>query len=129
MISVSLPFDNTSVAYYKHDERGRAEMCKEVEEYAKDYAKEYAKEYAEEYAKEYRKQAEEAKENEAKARENEAKAKENEAKMKQKFDNMIKNAVRKKKDQDMTNKEIRTFLMDTYDLSEEEADAYIKGVQ
>ena len=125
-----------SVAYYKHDERGRAEMCKEVEEYAKDYAKEYAKEYAEEYAKEYRKQAEvakeneaKAKENEAKAKENEAKAKENEAKMKQKFDDMIKNAVRKKKDQDMTNKEIRTFLMDTYDLSEEEADAYIKGVQ
>ena len=111
-------------------------MCKEVEEYAKDYAKEYAKEYAEEYAKEYRKQAEvakeneaKAKENEAKAKENEAKAKENEAKMKQKFDDMIKNAVRKKKDQDMTNKEIRTFLMDTYDLSEEEADAYIKGVQ
>ncbi|MDD6711385.1 MAG: PD-(D/E)XK nuclease family transposase [Sharpea porci] len=132
-----------SVAYYKHDERGRAEMCKEVEEYAKDYAKEYAKEYAEEYAKEYRKQAEEAKENEAKAKENEAKAKvneakakeneakakENEAKMKQKFDDMIKNAVRKKRDQDMTDKEIRTFLMDAYDLSDEEADAYIKGVQ
>ncbi len=125
MISVSLPFDNTSVAYYKHDERGRAEMCKEVEEYAKDYAKEYA----EEYAKEYRKQAEEAKENEAKARENEAKAKENEAKMKQKFDNMIKNAVRKKKDQNITDKEIREFIIDTYLLSEEEADAYIKGVQ
>ena len=149
-----------SVAYYKHDERGRAEMCKEVEEYAKDYAKEYA----EEYAKEYRKQAEEAKENEAKAKENEAKARENEAKakeneakakeneakakeneakakeneakaieneakMKKKFDDMIKNAVRKKKDQDMTDKEIRTFLMDAYDLSEEEADAYIEGVQ
>jgi glutamyl-tRNA reductase len=132
MISISLPFDNTSVAYYKHDERGRAEMCKEVEEYAKDYAKEYA----EEYAKEYRKQAEEAKENEAKARENEAKAKENEAKakeneakMKQKFDNMIKNAVRKKKDQNITDKEIREFIIDTYLLSEEEADAYIKGVQ
>ena len=125
MISVSLPFDNTSVAYYKHDERGRAETCKEVEEYAKDYAKEYA----EEYAKEYRKQAEEAKENEAKARENEAKAKENEAKMKQKFDNMIKNAVRKKKDQNITDKEIREFIIDTYLLSEEEADAYIKGVQ
>ena len=136
MISVSLPFDNTSVAYYKHDERGRAEMCKEVEEYAKDYAKEYAKEYAEEYAKEYRKQAEvakeneaKAKENEAKAKENEAKAKENEAKMKQKFDNMIKNAVRKKKDQNITDKEIREFIIDTYLLSEEEADAYIKGVQ
>ncbi|WP_164130144.1 hypothetical protein [Sharpea azabuensis] len=100
-------------------------MCKEVEEYAKDYAKEYA----EEYAKEYRKQAEEAKENEAKARENEAKAKENEAKMKQKFDNMIKNAVRKKKDQNITDKEIREFIIDTYLLSEEEADAYIKGVQ
>ena len=146
MIIVSLPFDNTSVAYYKHDERGRAEMCKEVEKYAKDYAKEYA----EEYAKEYRKLAEEAKENEAKARENEAKAreneakakeneakakeneakaKENEAKMKQKFDNMIKNAVRKKKDQNITDKEIREFIIDTYLLSEEEADAYIKGVQ
>ena len=128
MISISLPFDNASVAYYKHDERGRAEMCKEVEEYAKDYAKEYAKEY--------RKQAEEVKENEAKARENEAKAKENEAKakeneakMKQKFDNMIKNAVRKKKDQNMTDKEIREFIIDTYLLSEEEADAYIKCVQ
>ncbi len=115
-----------SVAYYKHDERGRAEMCKEVEEYAKDYAKEYAeeyaKEYAEDYAKEYRKQAEEAKENEAKA-------KENEAKMKQKFDDMIMNAVKKKRNLKMTEEEIKSFIMDVYDLSEKEADAYIKRVQ
>ena len=99
-----------SVAYYKHDERGRAEMCKEVEEYAKDYAKEY------------RKQAEEAKENEAKA-------KENEAKMKQKFDDMIMNAVKKKRNLKMTEEEIKSFIMDVYDLSEKEADAYIKRVQ
>ena len=99
-----------SVAYYKHDERGRAEMCKEVEEYAKDYAKEY------------RKQAEEAKENEAKA-------KENEAKMKQKFDDMIMNAVKKKINLKMTEEEIKSFIMDVYDLSEKEADAYIKRVQ
>nr|WP_276621873.1 PD-(D/E)XK nuclease family transposase [Sharpea azabuensis] len=107
-----------SVAYYKHDERGREEMCKEVEEYAKDYAKEYA----EDYAKEYRKQAEEAKENEAKA-------KENEAKMKQKFDDMIMNAVKKKRNLKMTEEEIKSFIMDVYDLSEKEADAYIKRVQ
>ena len=107
-----------SVAYYKYDERGRAEMCKEVEEYAKDYAKEYA----EDYAKEYRKQAEEAKENEAKA-------KENEAKMKQKFDDMIMNAVKKKRNLKMTEEEIKSFIMDVYDLSEKEADAYIKRVQ
>lgn len=100
-----------SVAYYKHDERGRAEMCKEVEEYAKDYAKEYA----EDYAKEYRKQAEEAKENEAK--------------MKQKFDDMIMNAVKKKRNLKMTEEEIKSFIMDVYDLSEKEADAYIKRVQ
>ena len=99
-----------SVAYYKHDERGRAEMCKEVEEYAKDYAKEY------------RKQAEEA-------NENEAKAKENEAKMKQKFDDMIMNAVKKKRNLKMTEEEIKSFIMDVYDLSEKEADAYIKRVQ
>ena len=99
-----------SVAYYKYDERGRAEMCKEVEEYAKDYAKEY------------RKQAEEAKENEAKA-------KENEAKMKQKFDDMIMNAVKKKRNLKMTEEEIKSFIMDVYDLSEKEADAYIKRVQ
>ena len=92
-----------SVAYYKHDERGRAEMCKEVEEYAKDYAKEY------------RKQAEEAKENEAK--------------MKQKFDDMIMNAVKKKRNLKMTEEEIKSFIMDVYDLSEKEADAYIKRVQ
>ena len=97
-----------SVAYYKHDERGRAEMCKEVEEYAKDYAKEY------------RKQAEEAKENEAKA-------KENEAKMKQKFDDMIMNAVKKKRNLKMTEEEIKSFIMDVYDLNEKEADAYIKS--
>ena len=93
-------------------------MCKEVEEYAKDYAKEYA----EDYAKEYRKQAEEAKENEAKA-------KENEAKMKQKFDDMIMNAVKKKRNLKMTEEEIKSFIMDVYDLSEKEADAYIKRVQ
>ncbi|MDY5278734.1 MAG: hypothetical protein SPH09_04155, partial [Sharpea porci] len=104
-----------SVAYYKHDERGRAEMCKEVEEYAKDYAKEYAEEYAKEYAKEYRKQAEEAKENEAK--------------MKQKFDDMIMNAVKKKRNLKMTEEEIKSFIMDVYDLSEKEADAYIKRAQ
>ena len=99
-----------SVAYYKHDERGRAEMCKEVEEYAKDYAKAY------------RKQAEEAKENEAKA-------KENEAKMKQKFDDMIMNAVKKKRNLKMTEEEIKSFIMDVYNLSEKEADAYIKRAQ
>ena len=93
-------------------------MCKEVEEYAKDYAKEYA----EDYAKEYRKQAEEAKENEAKA-------KENEAKMKKKFDNMIMNAVKKKRSLKMAEEEIKLFIMDVYDLSEKEADAYIKRVQ
>ena len=92
-----------SVAYYKHDERGRAEMCKEVEEYAKDYAKEY------------RKQAEEAKENEAK--------------MKQKFDDMIMNAVKKKRNLKMTEEEIKSFIMDVYNLSEKEADAYIKRAQ
>ena len=92
-----------SVAYYKHDERGRTEMCKEVEEYAKDYAKEY------------RKQAEEAKENEAK--------------MKQKFDDMIMNAVKKKRNLKMAEEEIKSFIMDVYDLSEKEADAYIKRVQ
>ena len=86
-------------------------MCKEVEEYAKDYAKEYA----EDYAKEYRKQAEEAKENEAK--------------MKQKFDDMIMNAVKKKRNLKMTEEEIKSFIMDVYDLSEKEADAYIKRVQ
>ena len=90
---------------------GRTEMCKEVEEYAKDYAKEYA----EDYAKEYRKQAEEAKENEAK--------------MKQKFDDMIMNAVKKKRNLKMTEEEIKSFIMDVYDLSEKEADAYIKRVQ
>ncbi len=107
-------------------------MCKEVEEYAKDYAKEYA----EDYAKEYRKQAEEAKENEAKAKENEirakeneAKAKENEAKMKNKFDNMIMNAVKKKRSLKMADEEIKLFIMDVYDLNEKEADAYIKRVQ
>ena len=99
-----------SVAYYKYDERGRAEMCKEVEEYAKDYAKEY------------RKQAEEAKENEAKA-------KENEAKMKKKFDNMIMNAVKKKRSLKMAEEEIKLFIMDVYDLNEKEADAYIKRAQ
>ena len=122
-----------SVAYYKYDERGRAEMCKEVEEYAKDYTKEYAeeyaKEYAEEYAKEYRKQAEEAKANEATAKENEIRAKENEAKMKQKFDDMIMNTIKKKRNLKMTEEEIKSFIMDVYDLSEKEADAYIKRVQ
>ena len=93
-------------------------MCKEVEEYAKDYAKEYA----EDYSKEYRKQAEEAKENEAKA-------KENEAKMKKKFDNMIMNAVKKKRSLKMAEEEIKLFIMDVYDLNEKEADAYIKRVQ
>ena len=86
-------------------------MCKEVEEYAKDYAKEYA----EDYAKEYRKQAEEAKENEAK--------------MKQKFDDMIMNAVKKKRNLKMTEEEIKSFIMDVYNLSEKEADAYIKRAQ
>lgn len=104
---------------------GRTEMCKEVEEYAKDYAKEYA----EDYAKEYRKQAEEAKENEAKAKENEIRAKENEAKMKKKFDNMIMNAVKKKRSLKMAEEEIKLFIMDVYDLNEKEADAYIKRVQ
>ena len=110
---------------------GRAEMCKEVEEYAKDYAKEYAeeyaKEYAEEYAKEYRKQAEEAKANEATAKENEIRAKENEAKMKQKFDDMIMNTIKKKRNLKMTEEEIKSFIMDVYDLNEKEADAYIKS--
>ena len=98
MIIVSLPFDNTSVAYYKHDERGRAEMCKEVEEYAKDYAKEYAEEYAEQKKKEYR-------------------------------DEMIINIIKKKRCQNTSDEEIKAFIIEAYDLSEEEADAYMKSIQ
>ena len=60
---------------------GRAEMCKEVEEYVKE-----------------------------------------------KLSYMIMNVL-KKKNQNMTNEEILTYIMEAYDLSEEEAKAYIKSAQ
>ena len=61
---------------------GRAEMCKEVEEYVKE-----------------------------------------------KLSYMIMNVLKKKKNQNMTNEEIITYIMEAYDLSEEEAKAYIKSAQ
>ena len=93
-------------------------MCKAVEDYAKDYAKEYAKEVSEEY----RMQAEVA-------RENEAKAKENEAKMKQKFEEIIRKSVKKKRNLGVMDDEIKSFIMDAYDLSDEEADVYLRSVE
>lgn len=107
-----------SMAYYKSEEGGRLKMCKAVEDYAKDYAKEYAKEVSEEY----RMQAEVA-------RENEAKAKENEAKMKQKFEEIIRKSVKKKRNLGVMDDEIKSFIMDAYDLSDEEADVYLRSVE
>lgn len=49
--------------------------------------------------------------------------------MKKKFDNMIMNAVKKKRSLKMAEEEIKLFIMDVYDLNEKEADAYIKRVQ
>ena len=64
--------------------------------------KEYDKEYAEEYAKEY---------------------------AKEKRDEMIINIIKKKRNQNTSYEEIKAFIMEAFDLSEEEADAYMKSIQ
>ena len=86
-------------------------MCKAVEDYAKEYAKDYAKEVSEEY----RMQAEVARENEAK--------------MKQKFEEIVRKSVKKKRNLGVMDDEIKSFIMDAYDLSDEEADVYLRSVE
>ena len=48
---------------------------------------------------------------------------------KEKCDQMIINIIKKKRCQNTSDEEIKAFIIEAYDLSEEEADAYMKSIQ